>query len=243
VFKTLGKKNPVRTKQEEKKWDEAKKIVAKSRGYGPNNFKPLDWGLVNTIFQRKKDKMGNPKKIERHLLLDENRGIHIPKKFIQNFEPKDWNVNKSYAKILLEGPDNDRYWDVWDVVLREAIHTDKNGVKWTLEQDGDLWAIPEGYYDEEEESEEECEERTEPDEDDSEKEQNPREYKSSTTYEERANDYLTDLKRKNLEVFEQLAKYVMQNDIRPREKSRIHKKIKILEKVKQMIVKAEEIGQ
>lgn len=75
------------------------------------------------------------------LLLDENRGIYIPQVFAK--ECHFWECFDDEQKdILLSGPENELYWDVWTEVLDNAflIH---NGKKWTLYQDGDLWAIPE----------------------------------------------------------------------------------------------------
>lgn len=78
---------------------------------------------------------------ERTILLDESRGIYIPQKFAEGFE--DWrNIDDDALFILRDGPDNPEYQEAWDEVLDTATYTDKRGIVFRLEQDGDLWAVP-----------------------------------------------------------------------------------------------------
>lgn len=74
-------------------------------------------------------------------LLSDARGIYIPQNFIETFNYKDWSVAEGDAAILLEGPDQEDYWDTWHDVEQSAELTDKHGNKWLLHSDGDLWAI------------------------------------------------------------------------------------------------------
>lgn len=82
------------------------------------------------------------------LLFDENRGVYIPQNFVNETGnsieevAEKWHLNIDDLKILVNGPDDEMYWDAWDNVLRDAwtIH---EGKKYTLHQDGDLWAVPE----------------------------------------------------------------------------------------------------
>ena len=75
------------------------------------------------------------------LLLSDSRGIYIPQNFYQDFlNFKTWGLLKSDFKAL-RNPDNEYYWDNWELVLNNAKHTDKDGNVWHLWQDGDLWAI------------------------------------------------------------------------------------------------------
>lgn len=74
------------------------------------------------------------------LLLDDNRGIYIPQNFAQEFRMRDWGVSREQERILLDGPDNEAYWDVWNEVLMDA-ETRHQGHKWTLHQDGALWMV------------------------------------------------------------------------------------------------------
>ncbi len=80
------------------------------------------------------------------ILLDDSRGIYIPMKFIELFAAEDWHVTSEQVEILKTGPHVDLYWDTWDEVLRDAFYispmdskTLKPG-RWTLEQDGALFA-------------------------------------------------------------------------------------------------------
>ena len=89
-------------------------------------------------------------KKEIELLLDSNRGIYIPQQFAKHYGPSLYKNNKGMGKelrddigALLDGPDNDDYWDAWDSLLnREYIGED--GTKFTLYQDDDLWLVPDG---------------------------------------------------------------------------------------------------
>ena len=74
------------------------------------------------------------------LLLSDSRGIYIPRDFAEYFELDQWNIDLKYIQRL-SSPYDDFYWDNWDVVLNNAYSIDKNGNKWYLWQDGDLWAI------------------------------------------------------------------------------------------------------
>jgi hypothetical protein len=90
------------------------------------------------------------KHLEPLLWISDARGLSIPRDFancfislVERYRRVD-GVEDDQWRILEEGPDNSEYWKCWDEVLRDAVITDDNGVKWTLYQDGDLWLIPEG---------------------------------------------------------------------------------------------------
>ena len=74
------------------------------------------------------------------LLLSDARGVYIPRDFCQNFDLDKWHVDQKYTH-LLSSPNNEWYWDYWDVVCSVAYFVDELGNKWELYQDGDLWAI------------------------------------------------------------------------------------------------------
>lgn len=75
-------------------------------------------------------------------ILDGARGIYIPQAFAQNFDVKEWGIGEEDEKILLDGPDNELYWEVWDDVVRNAVYDDpQTGTLWNLYQDGDLFAV------------------------------------------------------------------------------------------------------
>lgn len=51
----------------------------------------------------------------------------------------DWRSPDDDWDTCLIGPDQEFYWESWDEILSHAVHTDANGNKWMLHQDGDLW--------------------------------------------------------------------------------------------------------
>ena len=82
------------------------------------------------------------------LWLSDSRGVYIPRDFAQSFTDRAKyvsGVSDEDWKILEAGPTHDDYWETWDDVLRNAVvENTSTGVKYTLEQQGDLWLIPEG---------------------------------------------------------------------------------------------------
>lgn len=88
-------------------------------------------------------------KPEPILWLSDARGQYIPRDFAESFERSTRDTHVSGVsdedwKILEAGPDHEQYCDAWDEVLRDAVLTGKDGTKYTLHQDGDLWAVPVG---------------------------------------------------------------------------------------------------
>ena len=74
------------------------------------------------------------------LLLSDARGVYIPRDFCQNFDLCQWHIKEDYQDIL-SNPNNEFYWDHWDVVCSIAYFVDESGNKWILLQEGDLWAV------------------------------------------------------------------------------------------------------
>lgn len=88
------------------------------------------------------------------ILLDEARGVYIPQAFIEIYDPDAWHVPKDRIEILSAGPEHDYYWEAWDEVLRDAYYIadgkgDLKAGRWTLDQDGSLFARHETHEDEE----------------------------------------------------------------------------------------------
>jgi hypothetical protein len=93
-----------------------------------------------------------------HLLLSDSRGQYIPRDFAANFDLDDWHVKKGDIEAIEAGPEHEWYWEAWNSVLDSAYymvesyspsHDVPNLIgKWTLCQDGDLWAIHESMTDE-----------------------------------------------------------------------------------------------
>ena len=80
------------------------------------------------------------------ILLDESRGIYIPKNFVDEFDIAKWNVSAKDAEILSRGPEDELYWDAWHNVLDNAWYVDKEGTRWRLYQDGTLFAYKEDEF-------------------------------------------------------------------------------------------------
>lgn len=78
------------------------------------------------------------------LLLSDSRGVYIPRDFMQGFDLEAWNICE--PDEALNDPYNEWYWEAWQHVLDNAYMIDDKGVRWSLLQDGDLWAIREDYY-------------------------------------------------------------------------------------------------
>lgn len=79
------------------------------------------------------------------ILLGDYRGVYIPQHFAEGFKIGEggWQgIDADDLETLEEGPEAEYYWEAWDSVLNKAYFVDENGLKWTLMQDGDLWAIP-----------------------------------------------------------------------------------------------------
>lgn len=74
------------------------------------------------------------------LLLDELWGIYIPQRFAEIFDMRAWNVSEESEAVLLAGPDEDNYWEVWEEVLDKAIILNDSGETLALYQDGCLFA-------------------------------------------------------------------------------------------------------
>lgn len=82
------------------------------------------------------------------LILSDARGIYIPRDFVtDNYNQiaedhcKAWQIEPDDAAILASGTDHEYYWETWDTVLSNAQYIDEEGNKYSLSQDGDLWAL------------------------------------------------------------------------------------------------------
>jgi len=76
-----------------------------------------------------------------HILINDSHGVYIPQFFAEQFNVEGWEVEKGDLDILIAGPEHDLYWDAWNDVTSYASYQDDDGMKWTLYQDGDLFAI------------------------------------------------------------------------------------------------------
>lgn len=75
------------------------------------------------------------------LLLDSNRGVHIPQDFVLNFDIKRFGLDSdSWEVKTCADPDNEHYWEAWQNIL-DLAEWHSEGKIWRLYQDGDLWLI------------------------------------------------------------------------------------------------------
>jgi len=90
--------------------------------------------------------------MEKILLIDANRGIYIPQEFAKAYGEQFTGTSlEEDIAILLEGPDHAEYNEAMDeILLKGGLILD--GKKYRIDQDGDLWAVPEGYEEPEEAS-------------------------------------------------------------------------------------------
>jgi hypothetical protein len=82
-------------------------------------------------------------------IFDGARGIYIPQAFAQSCNEGWHGVSEENRETLLAGPEHEWYCDAWDAVLNNA-YWEKDGFKWQLHQDGDLWAYCEAMMTSEE---------------------------------------------------------------------------------------------
>ena len=78
------------------------------------------------------------------LLLDDHRGIYIPRDFANECASHWDGWSWDDIQVLKAGPDHDDYWEAWDSVCDSAYAYAK-GVRYTLYQDGALFAVPDGF--------------------------------------------------------------------------------------------------
>lgn len=86
--------------------------------------------------------------MEPILILSDARGVYIPQNFAEEYDTYHgtWTgIRPEDIAILLEGPDNELYWDAWTSIENNAEYTHTNGTQYRLYQDGDVWLIPDGY--------------------------------------------------------------------------------------------------
>jgi len=73
------------------------------------------------------------------ILLDSHHGRYIPQLFIESYSDMLQGMSDEDIQTLHD-PDNEWYWDAWDMLLNTCTIVDKNGREWCLHHDGDLFA-------------------------------------------------------------------------------------------------------
>jgi len=84
------------------------------------------------------------------LLADSHYGVYIPQLFCAELLSGTYKYeNIPFADIqYIADPANmgkDDYFDIWIEISDNIVLIDLDGDKYTIIQNGDLWAIPEGY--------------------------------------------------------------------------------------------------
>jgi len=97
------------------------------------------------------------------LYLDGSRGQYLPRDFARDTKRSVISgVDAAVLDYLARGPGGcldeelpltadetvrgEFYWDIWQTVLDDAVLTDpKDGARYTLYQNDDLWLVPEGW--------------------------------------------------------------------------------------------------
>ena len=82
-------------------------------------------------------------KKELSLLVDSHNGIYSAQMLAKWYGPH-LQIEKDDLDILLDGPDNDNYVEVWaNIDGIELI--DDSGEKYFIWQYEDIWAVPDGW--------------------------------------------------------------------------------------------------
>ena len=85
------------------------------------------------------------KTLEPILFLSDARGIYIPRDFATGIDrSRVTGIDPADLDYLADGPDGEHYWDTWADVCARAVVTDRDGVRYSVYQDGDCWLLPEG---------------------------------------------------------------------------------------------------
>lgn len=75
------------------------------------------------------------------ILFDANRGQYIPQNFAEEIDhSKFTGIESNDIETLLNGPEDEWYWEAWQNVLDNAEYTTDAGT-WTLYQDGDVFLL------------------------------------------------------------------------------------------------------
>jgi hypothetical protein len=72
------------------------------------------------------------------LLVDSHHGVFIPQIFAEQFADL---LTQEQAKDL-SSPENEFYFEAWEDVLNNVQVQDKEGKKYNIFQNEDVWAIP-----------------------------------------------------------------------------------------------------
>jgi hypothetical protein len=75
------------------------------------------------------------------ILLNDTRGVYIPRDFVQGFDMEAWHITDQDMINDLQEPENEWYWESWESLMNNAYFVDSEGMTWRLYQEGDLFAL------------------------------------------------------------------------------------------------------
>jgi hypothetical protein len=81
-------------------------------------------------------------------IVDSAHGMYIPQVFLESTKDNPrWlmGINDEEREAIEAGPDHPDYWESWAQLIDMAYYTDEDGTKYTLYENTDLFAIPEGF--------------------------------------------------------------------------------------------------
>jgi hypothetical protein len=78
------------------------------------------------------------------LLVDECWGVRIPSRFCELYANDAWNIKELESQELSD-TENPLYWETWESVRTNACFVDEQGYKWSLYQEGSLFAVREDH--------------------------------------------------------------------------------------------------
>lgn len=93
--------------------------------------------------------------LEPELLVNDAAGIYIPQEFAKTYDIKENFANYDEIKDLIKelqeenSIDNEHYYDIYQDLIDKAILFMNDSKYYLYPGDGGLWAVPEGYDNEE----------------------------------------------------------------------------------------------
>ena len=79
------------------------------------------------------------------LAYSDSRGQFIPAAFCEDYKDNEAIIIVGHEPDwkTLEGPNQDWYWDEWNIVQNSTyLYAKLSGILYTIHQDGDCWFIP-----------------------------------------------------------------------------------------------------
>ena len=75
------------------------------------------------------------------VVVDGGYGVYAPQVFIEKYQSRLHGVDVDDIISLLNGPEDEWYWEAWENVLDNGVLEDDDGNKWRIYQDQDIFII------------------------------------------------------------------------------------------------------